>query len=151
MESEQKQLRLIAESERSKIDRKVIVWLNKFPESPVGTITTESHLPVDEPGMALSAGTNAYISKQFICGGYQAEYQFTVIYRIKPGNSMDKSLKANELLNRLGEWAMQNKPDFGEGIRVLKVEPISQAELYAPYENGDEDHHIMMKITYEVI
>lgn len=151
MVSEKNERLLVAESERSNIDRKVIVWLNKFPERPVGTITTESHLPVDEAGMALSTGTNAYISKQFICGGYQAEYQFTVIYRIKPGNSLDKSLKANELLNRLGEWAMANKPDLGEGISVLKVAPLSQAELYAPYENGDEDHHIMMKITYEVI
>lgn len=151
MVSEKKQRILIAESERSNIDRKVIIWLNKFPERPVGTITTESHLLVDEPGMALSTITSAYISKQFICGGYQAEYQFTIIYRIKPGNSMDKSLKANELLNRLGEWAMSNKPDLGNGISVLKVVPISPAELYAPYENGDEDHHIMMKITYEVI
>lgn len=151
MVSDKKKLFLVAESERNNIDRKVIVWLNKFPERPVGTITTESHIPVDESGMALSANTNAYISKRYICGGYQAEYQFTVIYRIKPGNSMDKSLKANELLNRLGEWAMQNKPDLGKGISVLEVAQISQAELYTPYENGDEDHHMMMRITYEVI
>ena len=151
MVSDKKKLFLVAESERNNIDRKVIVWLNKFPERPVGTITTESHIPVDESGMALSANTNAYISKRYICGGYQAGYHFTVIYRIKPGNSMDKSLKANELLNRLGEWAMQNKPDLGKGISVLEVAQISQAELYTPYENGDEDHHMMMRITYEVI
>lgn len=141
----------VAAEERAAIDRSVLIWLNKFPDKPVGTITTESHLSADEPGMALSSITSAYKNKIYILGGYQAEYQFKVIYRIKPGKSMDKSLKANELLNQLGDWAAQHRPDLGEGIQVIGVAPMSQAELYAPYENGDEDHQIMMKIIYEVM
>lgn len=151
MNSEKKPRAMAAASEREKIDRNVLVWLNTFPERPVATITTGSHLPADEAGMALSSITSAYIDKAYITGGYQAEYQFKVIYRIKPGNSIDKSLRADELLNRLGEWAISNKPDLGKGIQVIKVGPASQAELYAPYENGDEDHQILMKLTYEVI
>ena len=71
-----------------------------FPENPVERITTESHLAVDEEGMALSAITSAYINKRYIMGGYEAEYQFKIVYRIKPAGSVDKSLQADELLNR---------------------------------------------------
>lgn len=128
-------------------------WLETLPddEKPVAAVTTETHLPVNDVGMALSTITNAYISQPYIMGGYRAEYDFKFVYRIIPGNSIDKSLKADELLNRFGDWALDNKPYLGERIRVIKSTPTSQAELYTPYENGDEDHQIMMKIIYEVI
>lgn len=142
---------MVAANERTEIDRKVIAWLNTYPELPVDNVKTESQLGVNEPGMGISSITSAYISRAYIVGGYQAEYQFTLIYRIKPGKSMDKSLQANELLNRMGEWARENKPNLGESIRVMRVEPISIAEKYANYEDGDEDHHIPIRITYEVI
>ena len=144
---------MVADSERAQIDRSVLAWLNTYPDIPedVDMVKTEAQLGVNQPGMAVSSITSAYISKSYILGGYQAEYQFTLIYRIKPGNSMDKSLTANETLNRIGDWSRQNKPDLGHGIRVLKVEPISIARTYAQYEDGDEDHHIPIKIIYEVI
>lgn len=152
---------IVADSERSKIDRSVLIWLNTYPFDfdqedfdellPISTIKTESQLGANEPCMAISAITSAYINQRYIYGGYQAEYQFTLIYRIKPGKSMDMSLQANQLLNQIGDWAMTNKPDLGEEIRVLKVEPISIAETYANYEDGDEDHHISIRILYEVM
>lgn len=140
----------VSAKERSQIDRNILVWLNKFPELPVVVVTTEPLLAVDVAGMALSAITSAYINRSYILGGYQAEYSFKIIYRIKPLNSIDVRLSALELLNRMGDWCRLNKPDLGEKIRVLKVTPTSQAELYGPYENGDEDYQILMKLTYEV-
>lgn len=140
----------VSSTERSQINRNVLVWLNMFPDLPVGVITTEPLLPVDAVGMALSAITSAYINKSYILGGYQAEYSFKIIYRIKPLNSINARLDALELLNNMGDWCRANKPDLGDKIRVLKVSPTSQAELYAPYENGDEDYFITMKIIYEV-
>lgn len=140
----------VSATERAQIDRSVLVWLNTFPDSPVATIKTEPLLPINAAGMALSSITNAYINKSYILGGYQAEYSFKIIYRIRPLNSIDARLSAVELLNEMGDWCGRNKPDLGEKIRVLKVEPTSQAELYAPYENGDEDYQILMKLTYEV-
>lgn len=129
--------------------------MNDFPGLPdnlsQNMVVSESHLAPDAPGMAVSTITTAYINKSYIMGGYEADYQFVLIYRIKPGKSVNRSLEANELLNQFGDWARQNKPDLGEGTRVTRVIPTSQAELYAPYENGDEDHHIPIKITYEVI
>lgn len=151
MSLENKPRAMVADEERAKIDRNVLIWLNTYPDKSVDAIKTESQLGVNEPCMAISSITSAYINKSYILGGYEAEYQFTIIYRIKPGSSMDKSLMANEDLNRMGDWVRRNKPNLGEGIHVRKVEPISIASTYAQYDDGDEDHHIPIKITYEVI
>ncbi len=147
--NEQKTKAMVAADERTKIDRNVLIWLNQYPELPVATVTTETHLGNNEPGVALSTITSAYVNRSFIYGGYDADYDFRIVYRIKPGKSMDKSLKANELLNMLGDWCTRNYPELGTGIRVIKVTPTSQAETTALYEDGDEDHQIQMKITYE--
>lgn len=142
---------VVASAERAEIDRNVLIWLNTCPEIPVDAVKTESQLSVNQPGMAVSAITTAYVNQYYITGGYQAEYDFTLIYRIKPGNSMDKSLQANETLNRIGDWARENKPYLGDSINVTNVTPTSPAIVYAQYEDGDEDHHIQIKIVYEVI
>lgn len=143
---------IVASAERAEIDRNVLIWLNTCPLIPAETdaVKTESQLSVNQPGMAVAAITSAYVNRHYIIGGYQAEYNFTMIYRIKPGNSMDKSLQANETLNRIGDWTRENKPYLGDGINVTNVTPTSQAIVYAQYEDGDEDHHIEIKIEYEV-
>ena len=108
-------------------------------------------LPANTAAMALSTIQAAYIVKKYILGGYQAEYQFKVIYRVKPGNSNDKRLKADEVLNALGDWAeSETPPDIGEGRRAIRIEPTTRSSLFAMYENGDEDHQILMKMNYEV-
>ena len=73
-----------------------------------------------------------------------------MLYRIKPGDSIDARLEAVELLNRFGDWARTNKPELGEGIRALKVEPTTQAAKLAALESGYEDYQILMRLTYEV-
>ena len=104
----------------------------------------------DETAMALSTIQGTYITRRYILGGYQAEYQFKLIYRIKPGDSNDKRLEADELLNHFGDWARKNLPDLGEEIRALRVEPTTQSSKFAAYEDGYEDYQILMKLTYEV-
>ena len=100
------------------MSRKLLAWLNTFPDKPVDLIRFE-FLPADTAAMALSTIQAAYIVKKYILGGYQAEYQFKAIYRMKPGNSNDKRLKADELLNALGDWATsETPPDIGDGRRV---------------------------------
>jgi hypothetical protein len=137
-------------NEEDTISRKVLVWVNTFPDTPVAIINFEN-LAADQESMALSTIQSAYITKRYITGGYRAEYQFKVIYRVKPANSNDKRLKADELLNRLGDWARTETPNIGEGFVSLKVEPTTRSSLFAAYDNGDEDHQILMKLTYEVI
>lgn len=146
----EKTKRTVPAAEEDQISRKLLVWLNKFPDKPVDLIRFE-FLPADAEAMALSTIQAAYIVKRYILGGYQAEYQCKVIYRVKPGNSNDKRLKADELLNALGDWAAtEARPDIGDGRRVIRIEPTTRSSLFAMYENGDEDHQILMKMNYEV-
>lgn len=136
--------------EVDQISRYMLVWANTFPDKPVDVIKYE-FLDVDsgeESGMALSTIQGTYITKQYLSGDYLAEYQFKVIYRIKPGNSNDKRLKADETLNRFGDWARTQKPDLGDGIRTILIEPTTQSSKFAAYEDGYEDYQILMKLTY---
>ena len=155
MSSENEKPRILAAAEEvDKISRSMLVWANTFPEKPVTVIKYEfltvDDASTDETGMALSTIQGTYITKRFILGGYQAEYQFKMIYRIKPGRRNDKRLEADELLNHFGDWARKNLPDLGDEIRALRVEPTTQSSKFAAYKDGYEDYQILMKLTYEV-
>ena len=154
MISNEKKRTLVAAEEADKISRSMLVWANTFPDKPVTVIKYE-FLDIDEASgddtaMALSTIQGTYITRQYIIGGYQAEYQFKIIYRIQPGTSNDKRLQADEMLNRFGDWARTQKPDLGEGINALRVEPTTQSSKFAQYEDGYEDYQILMRLTYEV-
>lgn len=151
MNSEQKSM--VANEEVEKISRYMSVWANTFPDKPVTVIKFE-YLDVDkvagdETAMAISTIQGTYITRRYIIGGYQAEYQFKLIYRVKP-ESNNNRLQADEMLNRFGDWARTQKPDLGDGINALKVEPTTQSSKFAAYEDGYEDYQILMKLTYEV-
>lgn len=139
----------VSSAEEDQVSRKLLVWLNTFPEKPVDLIRFE-FLPADTEAMAMSTIQAAYIVRKYILGGYQAEYQFKLIYRVKPGSSMDTRLKADETLNALGDWVSGKRPDIGEGKRVISMDPTTRSSMFAVYENGDEDHQILMKLNYEV-
>ena len=154
MISNEKKRTLVAAEEADKISRSMLVWANTFPDKPV-TIVKYEFLDIDEASgddtaMALSTIQGTYITRQYIIGGYQAEYQFKIIYRIKPGTSNDKRLQADEMLNRFGDWARTQRPDLGGGINALRVEPTTQSSKFAAYEDGYEDYQILMRLTYEV-
>ena len=103
--------------------------------------------------MALSVIQGAYKTKIYILGGYEAEYNFKLIYRTQPGNSNNNRLKAAELLDAFGDWININYKslDLGSDIRAVKIEPNARSSFFARYENGDEDYQILMTLTYEVI
>lgn len=139
----------VSAAEEDSVSRKLISWINTYPNLPVDVIRFE-YLPADSESMSMSTIQAAYIVKKYLLGGYEAEYQFKLIYRVKPGNSIDKRLKADEMLNAIGDWANGQKPDIGDGKRVVSLEPTTRSSLFAVYENGDEDHQILMKMNYEV-
>ncbi len=144
---------LASAAEVNRISRYMLIWANAWSEKPVKTIDYEM-IRVDTgegAGMALTTIQGTYITKRYVLGGYQGEYQFELIYRVKPGDSNDARLSADELLNAFGDWARDKLPDLGDGIRAVKVEPTTQASKFAAYEDGYEDHQILMKLTYEVI
>ena len=154
MNSENKPVLLVDKSEEEHVSRNMVIWANTFPYLPddlSGDVAINfEYLVADVPCMALSTIQSTAITKRYILGGYQAEYQFKIIYRIKPGKSIDKRLKADELLDRFGDWARTQRPYIGENMRVIRMEATTRSSLFANYENGDEDHQILMKMTYEV-
>lgn len=141
---------LVAAEEEQRISRAMMVWINTCPELPVAIVNFEQ-LRADAASMALSTIQGAYIVSRFIAGGHRGEYQFKLVLRHKPGNSNDARLKADEALNAIGDWAVQNLPDLGEGIRCIKLEATTRGGLIAVYDNGDEDHQILFRLLYEVI
>lgn len=149
---ESKQKKLVSAEEEQDISRKMMIWANSFSDDdmPAATINYE-FLAADSASVALSVIPGTYITQKYILGGHEAEYQFKIIARIFPGTSNDKRLKADAMLNRFGDWAMQNDPDLGDGIIVQSMEVSSRAALLYPYKDGSEDHQILMKMTYEVI
>ena len=104
MSLNEKPIMLYSKQEQDDLNRKILVWLNTYPDKPVALIDYESKLSADTPGMALSLVQNSYSPDYDILGNYDTEYQFKLIYRIKPGNSTDKRLKADEVLEGIARW-----------------------------------------------
>lgn len=144
-----KELSLVSAEEEQEVGRALLVWLNKCPDKPVGKINFE-FIPQDNAGMMMSTIQATLKTREYIFGGYEAQYQFALIYRIKSGGNDDR-LSANEALNAIGAWAERNpeKPDLGNAV-VRSVRRTSNASLLAVYEDGSRDHQILMNLTYEV-
>ena len=140
---------LVPNEEETKITRALMAWVNGYSNLPVSIVNYEQLK--DEASMALSLTAGAYITKKFITGGHIAEVPFALIYRIKPAASNDKRLKADEVLNSIGGWASENYPTLGDGLVVRNMEVTARSMLLVPYQDGSEDHQILMKLTYEVL
>ena len=114
-----------------------MVWVNSFSDDdlPAATINYE-FLAADSASVALSVIQGAYITRRYLLGGHEAEYQFKIIARIKPGGSNDKRLKADAVLNRFGDWAMQNYPSL-EMAFVSVAWKRSAARRYSPCIRAD--------------
>ena len=140
----------VSQSETDNISRMVLGWINQYPGKPVRLIEFEN-IGTGEPSMALSTIQGAYKTKTYIYGGYLAQYQFKVIYRVQPVSNNDR-LTADEVLNNLGDWmaANGNLPDLGGNKRAVQIIFDARSSVFAAYDSGDEDHQILMTMTYEV-
>lgn len=150
MASEVKIKGLVDQEKTDDITRKVLIWLNAYPDLPVGLIVPEPMLQEKTDGMELSVIQNG-ITRRYIIGGYEAQLQIGIYYRLFKPEGADNRLKAMQALNQLGVYACNQRPDLGEGVSFIRCEVTSQAALLAAYESGDEDYQILMTITYEVI
>ena len=145
---DKKPLNMAAAEETESISRALFRWLNQWPDKPV--VINYEHLPADGEGMALSTIQGAYKLKEYVRGGYLGQYQFKVMYRVQPGNSNNNRLSADETLDALGTWASKTRPfpDIGSGRRVAKIKINSLSSVFANYEDGSEDHQILMTLDY---
>ena len=148
--SNEKPKPLLPWQESEQAQRALLEWFMGYPDLPA-KITFES-LPDDGPGLCLATVQAAHRLKSYIAGGYLAQYQFNLIYRIQPTDDEDQ-LAAVELLNQMGAWAEQNeaKPQLTEPACVRQLTRTNNAAILAAYEDGSRDYQIAMTMTWEVI
>lgn len=133
--------------EADRVSRLLLIWLNRWPDKPVRRIEYE-YLD-DEESMALSLVQGAYKSGEYILGGYEATYQFKVVYRLS-ANTIDRRLSADEKLNALSDWITSSAPPvLGDNITRVKFTVNARSALFGRYDDGTEDHQILMTMTYE--
>ena len=138
---------LVSAAEQAEISRSVLRWLNSYPDKPR---RVDFEFLGKTSGLCLSTVQTAFKTKQFINGGYQAQYSFQIVYRIIAENNDDR-LTADEVLDTMGEWAETNVPEVPTGINRWKVKRDTGAAIMARYDNNAEDHTIQMTLIYEVI
>lgn len=143
---------MVPASEEDQIARTVREWLNTFEPLPAGAIRYVQLLS-GVPGMTMRLEESTYKTSQYILGGYEAQMRFSINYRIQPGDSVEQRLTADETLNAIGDWACDptNLLTLGERCRALKIVTDSRAKLSDEWDDGDEDHKIILTLTYEVI
>lgn len=132
-EKKEKPRMLATAEEVDKISRSMNVWVNTFPEKPVTMIKYES-LDIaigEETAMALSTIQGTYITKQYILGGYQAEYQFklTTAQAWKQQRPEIGSRRATEPLRGLGQEEPARPWRWGSCAEGRADNPIFQIRL----------------------
>lgn len=143
--------KFVAPEEVAQVERGVVKWLNTCELKPVLAIRYE-YLKDDAAGMCISTIQGAFKTRQYICGGYQAQYQFKIIYRNQAGDTSEM-IGADEILNAIGAWCEVHAKEIelGEEYSVVKVTRDSLSSLFAVYEDGSRDNQILLTLTYEVI
>lgn len=139
---------LVSAQEQATIQRAVLAWLNSYPNKPLNKVDFE--FLGKTSGLCVSTVQAAFKIRQYINGGYTAQYQFQVVYRLIASNA-DARIAADEALDTMGEWAEQNPPTLPEGMNLRKVKRDTSASVMARYDNNAEDHTINLTLTYEVI
>lgn len=149
MENEKKKP-LIPLEEAERAQRSLLEWLNTYPEKPY-QIGYEN-LPKDDAGICISTIQAPFRLREYILGGYLAQYQFRVIYRTLPSDD-DDQLDAVETLDKLGAWAEQQEimPELPLPARIRSVKRDSNAAVFAAYDDGSRDYQIKMSMTWEVL
>lgn len=137
---------LVSAAEQTKVARAVRAWLQTCPDKPVKKIDFE-YLPEDE-GLTMST-VQAVKTRQYILGGYEAQYTFRLVLR-GVCEDTDQRLAADEALDLIGEWAETDGGLTIAGATVRRVRRDSGASILARYEDGTEDHQVQISIIYEV-
>ena len=139
----------VSAEENAAISRAVLAWLNSYEEKPWNKIDFE-YLGKSS-GCCISVVQAAYKTRQYITGGYEAQYQFQIVSRLIADN-VNLRLTADEDLNAIGAWAEHAEGlELPAGCNLRKVKRDTASALMARYDNNAEDHSISMTLTYEVI
>lgn len=153
IEQKKKAYNMVPVTEQEKVSRGLLSWLNQYPDKPVQTINF-NFLPADGVGMSMETIQGPYKTKEYLRGAYLAQYQFRLLYRIQPGNSNNNRLAGDEALDALADWAVDrarrhDAPVIGGNKRAKRIICNARAAMIARYEDGSEDHQVLMTLEYE--
>ena len=137
--------------EAEQVARSVRAWLQTYEGKPVSKVDVE-YLG-ETTGLTISTVQAAYKTRRFIVGGYQAQYQFALMYKAVPTTTGER-LEADEILNNYALWAEQNADGLAERLpeqcRFLRLNRNTTAALLGRDADGSEVHQIMFTLDYEV-
>lgn len=133
--------------EAEQIARAVRAWLNSYPDKPMRMVDVE--FLGESSGLALATTQAAYKTRRYVTGGYQAQYQFSILYQTIPVTANER-LEVDEILNNYAAWAEANPPDLPSPCVFLRVERNTNAAILSRDANGSEIHQILMTLLYEV-
>lgn len=148
-----KKLSAVPVSESSKVYRSIKEWLDTYPNKPAERMDYE-FLPEDG-GLTFAISNQGVLkTHEYILGGYEAQCQFSILYRVACATNDDR-MKADEILNSYGEWCEQNIATLviaappESTARPIKCMRNTESALLAR-EMGIEVHSIALILNYEV-
>ena len=127
------------------------LWLNSCPVKPRDKISYNYH--GENTGLFVIPANAPYIVHgPYILGGYEAQYQFSVDYLLPAAND-DERMAADEALERVAEWALDNIGQLDaddSSIRVKRIKRDTPAVPIDMLQSGSEVHSINLSLSYEV-
>ena len=141
---------LLPTAAQRNVQRAVKTWLNTCTQLPdgAGGVTFED-LPENACGICFATVQAPYYAARYILGGYRAEYNFRIIYRVLPSDDGDM-LDAVEALTDVAAWCDTAEPPEIEGADNARVTVTSDAAILAAYEDGSNDYSVNLTLTWEV-
>ena len=135
--------------EAEQVARSVRSWLNTYPDIPEPMVDVD--FLGETAGLAIMTTQAAYKTHEYICGGYEAQYQFMIYYRTIPTTANER-LIADEVLNNIATWAERNLSTLtlDDPCVAKRIVRNTNAALLGQMQNGAEDHTISMTLRYEV-
>ncbi len=138
--------------EAEQIARAVRAWLQTYPDKPVSKVDVE-YLG-ETTGLTISTVQAAYKTRRFITGDYQAQYQFSLLYKTMPTTTTAR-LEADEILNNYALWAEQTAAAelparLPAKCRFVRITRNTTAALLGRDADGSEVHQILFTLLYEV-
>ena len=138
--------------EAEQIPRMMRSWLNTYPDKPMRMVDVE--FLGETSGLAITTTQAAYKVRRYITGGYQAQYQFAILYQTIPQTANER-LTADEILNNYAAWIVANAAAelpsrMPPRCKYNRITQNTNAALLGRDETGTEVHQILFTLLYEV-
>lgn len=132
------------------ISRALVTYINTAPADILPDKCKYEYL-TETGGVTIALTQLPYVTRRYINGGYQAQYDLDVIYRTIPKTDSGR-IAADEALDRLAAWICGNVASLDvSDVTIKRIVKTNIPALIDRYDNGAEDHSVSISITYEHI